>query len=148
MEIKYIAISEAGKFRVVNDKLFREELARLPNGRYDIVVRKHRRSKSNPQLAYYYGVVLPHFLKASVEQGWEFADVNDLDNYLKLTFASRDLINRHTGEILSVPGLKRDMTSTEMATFTDAIKDYAQEFLGYVIPEPETQSEIQYDKAG
>lgn len=142
MIIKYMAIKEADEFRIVNTKLFREELARLPKGRYDITVTKHKRQKSNPQLAYYYGCVLPHFHKAAIDQGWEFADIDELDNYLKSTFASRDIINKHTAEVLSIPGLKRHMTSTEMAAFIDAIKDYASNFLGYRIPEPNEQLEI------
>ena len=140
--IKYIAIKEADKFRVVNAKLLHEELARLPKGRYEIVIRKKRRLKSNPQLGYYYACVLPHFHRAALDQGWEFATIEELDNYLKSMFASKDVVNKNTGEILTIPGLKRDMTTTEMMTFVDAIRDYAREFLGYDIPDPETQTEI------
>ena len=140
--IKYIAIQEKGKFRIVNDKLMREELTRLPNGRYEIVIRKKRRLKSNPQLGYYYACVLPHFHRAALDQGWELATIEELDNYLKSMFASKDVVNKNTGEILTIPGLKRDMTTTEMMQFTDSIKDYAREFLGYDIPDPETQTEI------
>ena len=130
--IKYIAIKEKDKFRIVNDKLFREELARLPGGRYEIVIRKKRRMKSQPQLGYYYSCVLPHFHRAAIDAGWEFANIEELDNYLKSMFASKDII----------PGLKRDMTTTEMMLFVDAIKEYALEFLNYRIPDPEQQTEI------
>ena len=65
--IKYIAIKEKDKFRIVNDKLFREELARLPRGRYEIVIRKKRRMKSQPQLGHYYSCVLPHFHRAAID---------------------------------------------------------------------------------
>jgi hypothetical protein len=57
-------------------------------------------------------------------------------------FASKDIINKHTAEILTIPGLKRDMTTTEMMLFVDAIKEYALEFLNYRIPDPEQQTEI------
>ena len=140
--IKYIAIAEGGKFRIVNDKLFREELARLPGGRYEIVIRKKRHMKSQPQLGYYYSCVLPHFHRAAIDAGWEFANIEELDNYLKSMFASKDIINKHTAEILTIPGLKRDMTTTEMMLFVDAIKEYALEFLNYRIPDPEQQTEI------
>ena len=134
--IKYIAISEAGKFGVVNDKLFREELARLPNGRYDIVVRKYRRSKSTPQLRWLYGQVYPLVLKGLNDAGWEFTTIEEVDEYCKSMFSSREVLNRHTGEIIAVPGLKRDMTTTDMMTYVDAIRDWASEWLNINIPEP------------
>jgi len=113
--IKSIAIKEKDKFRIVNDKLFREELARLPGGRYEIVIRKKRRMKSQPQLGYYYSCVLPHFHRAAIDAGWEFANIEELDNYLKSMFASKDIINKHTAEILTIPGLKRDMSLSFMS---------------------------------
>ena len=141
MKLQAIGIGDGVSFRVVNRDVFYQQLNSL-KGRYRLTVDKYRRGKSNPQLAYYYGVVLPHFHKAAIDQGWEFADVTELDNYLKSMFASKELINRHTGEVLTIPGLKRDMTSTEMAAFTDAIKDYSVEFLGYRIPEPNEQLQL------
>ena len=135
MKLQAIGIGDGVSFRVVNGSVFYQQLNAL-KGRYRLTVEKYRRSKSQPQLGYYYSVVLPHFHRAAIDQGWEFADVKELDNYLKSMFASRDVINKHTGEILTIPGLKRDMTAMEMSAFTDAIKDYAIEFLGYRIPEP------------
>lgn len=141
MKLQAIGIGDGVSFRVVNGSVFYQQLNAL-KGRYRLVVEKYRRGKSNPQLAYYYGVVLPHFHRAAIDQGWEFADVTELDTYLKSMFASRDVINKHTGEVLAVPGLKRDMTAAEMAAFTDAIKDYSIEFLGYRIPEPNEQLQL------
>ena len=137
--IKYIGIAEAGKFRIVNDKLFREELSRLGNGRYDLIIQKHRRSKSNPQLRWLYGQVYPIVLKGLTDAGWEFTTIAEVDEYCKSMFASREVLNRHTGEIMAVPGLKRDMTTTELSTYVDAIRDWASEYLNINIPEPMQQ---------
>lgn len=142
MRLEAIGIGDGVSFRVVNSSDFYRELNAL-KGRYRLTVERYHRRKSQPQLGYYYGVVLPHFHRAALDQGWEFVDVNELDTYLKSMFASRDVINKHSGEVLAVPGLKRDMTSTEMAAFTDSIKDYALEFLGYRIPEPLEQTSLQ-----
>ena len=142
--IKYIAIAEAGKFRIVNDKLFREELSRLGNGRYDLIIQKHRRSKSNPQLGYLFGCVYPLFLRAAIDFGWEdFTSVDDVDVWCKSMFAGKEIINRQTGQILSVPGLKRDMTTTEMSAFTNQVRDYAAENFGCYIPGPMEQMKIE-----
>ena len=137
--IKYTGIVEAGKFRIVNNKLFKEELSRLGNGRYDVVIQKYRRSKSNPQLRWLYGQVYPIVLKGLTDAGWEFTTIAEVDEYCKSMFASREVLNRHTGEIMAVPGLKRDMTTTDMMTYVDAIRDWASEYLNINIPEPEQQ---------
>ena len=141
MKIEAIGIGDGTSFRVVNSADFYAELNTL-KGRYRITVTKARRMKSQPQLGYYYSCVLPHFHRAAIDAGWEFADKDELDNYLKSMFASRDLINRDTGEVLAIPGLKRNMTTTDMMAFTDAIKQYAVEFLNYRIPEPNEQLTI------
>lgn len=142
--IKYIGIAEAGKFRIVNDKLFREELSRLGNGRYDVVIQKHRRSKSNPQLGYLFGCVYPLFLRAAIDMGWEdFTSVEDVDVWCKSMFAGKEIINRQTGQIMSVPGLKRDMTTTEMSAFTNQVRDYAAENFACYIPGPMEQMKIE-----
>ena len=142
MKIEGIGIVKDGQFRAVSSKWFNEQLNSLPEGRYRITVDTYRRRKSNPQLGYYYKVILPHFHRAALDAGWEFATIDELDNYLKSMFASKDIINKHTAEVLTIPGLKRDMTAIEMSTFTDAIKEYAQEFLNYTIPDPLQQTEL------
>ena len=142
--IKYIGIAQAGKFRIVNDGLFREELSRLGNGRYDVIIQKHRKAKSNPQLGYLFACVYPLFLRAAIDFGWEdFTSVDDIDTFCKSMFANKEIINRQTGQIMSVPGLKRDMTTTEMSAFTNQVRDYAAENFGCYIPEPETQIKIE-----
>ena len=141
--IKYIAIAEAGKFRIVNDKLFREELSRLDNGRYDIIIQKHKRHKSNPQLGYLFGAVYPMFLQAAIDFGWEdFTSVDDVDVWCKSMFAGKEIINRQTGQIITVPGLKRDMTTLDMSAYTNQVRDYAAENFNTYIPEPGTQIEM------
>ena len=60
-------------------------------------------------------------------------------------FANKELINKDTGQIISVPALKREMTTVEMSTFTNQVRDYAAEFLNIIIPDPETNLQIDYE---
>jgi hypothetical protein len=143
MTIKYIAIQEKGKFRIVNDKLFREELTRLPNGRYDIIIRKHQRLKSDPQLGYLFAVVYPMFLKLLNDAGWEFESIDEVDIWAKSQWANREVLNRETGEIKNIPALKRKFTTTDMMTYIQKIRDYASEYLTGYIPEPNEQLKIE-----
>lgn len=143
MKIEAIAIKEDGKaFRIVNRALLDKELTGLPKGKYRLLIETYRRKKSNPQLGYLFACVYPLVLKALNDAGWEFTSIEEVDEYCKSMFASKEVLNRHSGEILEVPGLKRDMTTTEMMTYVDAIRDWASEYLNVYIPEPGEQIKL------
>ena len=133
--IQYMGIGDGTSFRVVNSADFYRELNAL-KGRYRVTVQQYRRSKSTPQLRWLYGQVYPLVLKGLNDAGWEFTTVEEVDEYCKSMFSSREVLNRHSGEIIAVPGLKRDMTTTDMMTYVDAIRDWASEYLNINIPEP------------
>ena len=136
--IQYMGIGDGTSFRVVNSADFYRELNAL-KGRYRVTVQQYRRSKSTPQLRWLYGQVYPLVLKGLNDAGWEFTTVEEVDEYCKSMFSSREVLNRHSGEIIAVPGLKRDMTTTDMMTYVDAIRDWASKYLNINIPEPEQQ---------
>ena len=142
MKLEAIGIRDDTGFKLVNKKAFMGGLLELPPGKYRMTVKKLYKEKSTSQLGYYYGCVLPVFLEAANAQGWEFVNVEELDNYLKTMFANKELINKITGEIITIPALKRNMTTLELSTFTNQVRDYCAEFLGVVIPDPEIQLEI------
>lgn len=144
-KIQYIGIKQKGNpFRVVSSDNFKKELDLLPDGRYRMTVEKWRKNKSNPQLGYLFAVIYPLVLQHLNDAGWEYTSVDQVDVKLKVMFAGQEIINRNTGEIETIPALKRDMTTTEMNTFIDAIRIWDAEYLGGTIPEPETNFEIQY----
>lgn len=145
MKLQAIGIKEQEKdFRIVNGKMFRDECNKLAPGRYRLTVEKMRKNKSLPQLGYYYACVLPLFMQHLIDAGYEFTTIEQVDAFAKSRFASQPIINKHTGEIIEVPGLKREMTTVQMSTFTNAIRDWDAEYLGGYIPEPESQIQMQY----
>jgi len=144
-KIQYIGIKEPDKaFRIVNSKLLNEELRRLPKGRYRVIIERWRKNKSNPQLGYLFACVYPLVLRHLNDAGWEFTSVDEVDIHCKKLFANKEIVNRDTGEIISIPALKRDMTTMDMMTYVDAIRQWDSEYLGGTIPEPETNIEMQF----
>jgi hypothetical protein len=142
--MKYYA-TKKGSFRIHNRKDFDAEMNTLPEGRYTIEIKKYRKNKSVEQLGYYFSCVLPMFLSAAVAQGWELTSIDECDAWLKSMFAERDLINRNTAEIVKIPALKRNMTTTDFMVYVDQVRNYCAEYLGVYIPEPEKQSEIRFE---
>src|SRR5574344_2962996 len=128
MKLEAIGIGDGVSFRVVNSFDFYRELNTL-KGRFTLTVQRYRRSKSQPQLGYLFGCVYPMFLRAAIDAGWEdLTSVSDVDTWCKAMLAGRDIVNRQTGQIMTVPGMKRDMTKTELSAYTNQVRDYAADY--------------------
>lgn len=135
-KISYIAIKEDGKaFRVINSKLLKTECDGLPKGRYRLTVEKLRKNKSNPQLGYLFAVIYPIVLKGLNDAGWEYTSVEQVDIKCKSMFAGVDIVNRNSGEIESIPELKRDMNTVSMMNYIESIRQWSSEYLNTYIPE-------------
>ena len=140
--IEAIAIVDDNGWRVLNRDSLTAELKQLPKGRYRLLIEKKRSKKSHDQLGYLFGAVYPLLLKHLNDAGYEFANVAEVDAFCKAQFASREIVNRNTGDIVSVPGLKREFSTTDMMTFIDAVRNWDAEYLGGYIPGPETQTQM------
>lgn len=145
-KLEYIGIKEE-KFRIVNDKGLRLDLASLTKGHYRITIEKFRRNKSQSQLGYLFGAVYPLLWKLLLDAGWEFESIAEVDAFCKRQFANREIVNRNTGEVISIPELKRDFKTVDMMAYIEKIRDYAAEYLGGYIPSPEEQTQINYEES-
>jgi len=126
-------------FRIVNAELFWEQCRSLAPGQYSVKVEKKRKKKSNAQLAWLYGQIYPHVLRGLIDVGYdEFTNLDQIDAKCKEMFARQEIINKHTGEIMSIPALKREMTTIEFSTYVQVIREWASDYLGVTIPDPET----------
>jgi hypothetical protein len=139
--LQYIGIKEEGQpFRVVNRALLDQELTVLPKGRYRLTIEKYRKSKSNAQLGYLFACVYPFVLRGLTEAGWDdITTLDQVDALCKSMFSNQEIVNKDTAEILTIPALKREMTTTEMMTYVESIRTWAREFLQIEIPEPQEQ---------
>ncbi len=147
MTLEAIGIREKDKpFRVMYSKEFSVQLNSLLPGKYKLTVKKYRKDKSLPQLGYLFGCVYPLSQKLLIDAGWELATIDEVDIWWKSMFAKKDIINRHTGEIETIPDLKRNFTTTDMMGYIEAIRNYCSEFLGGYIPSPEEQTNFEFNK--
>ena len=143
-KITYIGIKKGNSFRVINRALLDQELSELPEGRYRFSVEKYRKNKSNAQLGYLFACIYPFVLRGLIDAGWdEITNLYQVDAFCKLRFANQEIVNKHSGEIMTVPALKREMSTTEFSTYVEAIRSWSSEYLNVYIPEPGQQLEIE-----
>jgi len=137
-KVTAIGIKEEGKpYRIVNASAYRMQLDLLPPGKYQNTTEKYKRKASHEQFKYLYGLVYPLSLIALNDAGYEFTNVDQVDNFWKLMFANKEVLNRETGEVLKLPLSKSEFMTIDEMTYCDAIRNYCSEYLMTSIPDPD-----------
>ena len=119
-----------------NKNLYNEALKSFEGKGIVITIEKRKNKRSNPQNAYFHGVVLPLVYNGLKELGhtMPLADVKDL---LKLKFLKVPIfVNEETGEITEKIKNTSELTTTEFMEFVAGIQRWSIENLGVNIPEP------------
>ena len=96
-----------------------ERLQSLPSGDYSITIAPNRKTRSNQQNAYLWGVVYPAVLFGLQDAGWEITHEEQVHEYCKQAFAAREVINKDTGEVLSLPSSTASMQTAEFNVYVD-----------------------------
>lgn len=105
------------------------------NGVYELSIKKCRATRTQNQNEYLWGCVYPILLDALLDAGWELTSTEQVHEFFKHQMAQDKVINRHTGEIMSLPTSTATMDTTQFSAYIDKLKDYASEYLGVEIPE-------------
>lgn len=111
-------------------------LQQLPRGEYSVTIVRKRKTRTNPQNAYLWGIVYAGVLFGLRDAGWEITDTEQVHEWCKQKFAAREVINRDTGEVLSLPRSTVAMNTAEFQTYVDQIRAFALEYLNVQIPAP------------
>lgn len=134
--MKRIYFYKTNPFNEGSFLLLDETINNLPLGDYVITITPNRKTRSNQQNAYLWGIVYPAVLFGLQDAGWEIIDEEQVHEYCKQAFAAREVINKDTGEVLSLPNSTARMQTAEFNVYVDKIKAFALEYLNITIPEP------------
>lgn len=137
-KVRAIGIKEKDKpFRVVYADNFKNQLNELPNGKYQITCEKYYKKASPLQFGYLYSIVYPLSLIALNDAGYEFVNIDQVDNFWKMMFANKEILVKETGEIMKLPLSKSEFKTIDEMAYCDSIRNYCSEYLNTVIPEPD-----------
>jgi hypothetical protein len=107
-----------------------------PDGSYMMEVVKLKRGRTLNQNEYLWGCVYPILLDALLDAGWEFTSLEQVHEFFKRMIARERIVNYNTGEIIEIPNSTATMDTVQFSAYVDKLKEYANEFLGVVIPQP------------
>lgn len=98
-----------------------------------------RKKRTNDQNAWLWGCIYPMFLQASINQGWEYVNVEQVHEFCKNHFTKDSVVNINTGEIVTFPRSTSIMTTLEFFTYCDIIRSHVLEYFDVDIPEPDPE---------
>lgn len=118
------------------------------NGK-DVVITfsKPKKSRSNNQNAFYWGVVLPLVQKGLLDATGELRS-NDNIHYkilLPLFAPTNEIVNTDTGECIIERLTSSEMTTTQFCEYIMEVQKWGAEFLGIDIPSPNEENLINFD---
>jgi NinB protein len=132
------------KLFIINRKIFDKDMASMDGKQVEIVVSPKKKTRSNQQNRYYWSVVVGLIKEGFVNMGHEDITAENTHDFLKARFLSKEVVNEQTGEVLNIPTGTADLTTTDFMVFIDKCSKFAAEYLNVIIPEPNSQTEINY----
>jgi hypothetical protein len=101
-------------------------------------IEKVKKTRSNPQNNFYWGVVLPIIQNGLKEATGEFRTAENIhyNILLKMFAPEREIINTDTGECIREKISSSEMSTTQFMDYIAEIQNWAAEFLNVQIPDP------------
>ena len=100
-----------------------------------ITISENSEPKTNQQLKYYFGVVIPYCQLGFKALGW-LLDKGRTDFELRMMFHKEEVPNTATGEIKSYPASLSKCSKESLSEFIESVIRFASEELGVAIPPP------------
>ena len=143
MKIAQKITIRGGKLVLPHRSQLISDIAKFEDGDYVLTIEKKKKKRSLSQNAYYWGVVVPLVKKGLNDVGYRMTTETTHD-YLKTNFNIIEIANEINGEIISFIGSTTEMSTSQMMDYFAKITEWAAEFLGVQIPEPNEQLKITF----
>lgn len=135
-------ITEDGKLQVYNQQAFLQWKRLNTSKRITLTIKVHYKRRSNPQNAYYWGVIIPLVTEGINHFGNAFTP-EETHEFLKAKFNSRQ-VEVIDGHYLDMPQSTSKMDTREFMDFIERIQQFASMMLNIYIPSPNEQTTIDY----
>ncbi|MDA7514223.1 hypothetical protein N8508_00380 [bacterium] len=138
--MKLTYYSEVKNGSISNSASIRNAIHSFEGKRIEISIQIAKKKRSVEQNRYYYGVVVPIVTAALIDSGVRVTDGNTHD-FLKLEFLKYD-VPTENGEYITMVKSTTELSTSEFMDYTAEIQQWAAEFLGIEIPNPNEQMKL------
>ena len=112
-------------------------MASQHDGDFRIEVTRIRQSRSNRQNAWLWGCIYPILRQGMIAAGFDdITSDEDVHWYFKTLLNGKRIVNKDTGEIVTIPSSTAAMTTSEFSEYCEQLRHYGEEYLGVTIPDP------------
>jgi hypothetical protein len=128
---------------VIGGKLsaaFQHAVNSFEGERVEVTIQKAKKKRSNPQNAYFHGCAVPIITNAMREAGINTNNAKTKE-MLKRRFLSED-VHISNGEFLEHTRSTTELSTTEFNEFIIQVQQFAAEWLGVEVPDPNEQLTI------
>ena len=108
----------------------------LTPGKVRVTVERVYKNRSLLQNDYYHAVVIPICTTGLIDLGHRVNE-DDTHEILKAMFNKKEFVNEKTGEVTTYGATTTEMTTTDMMAYFEEINQWAAEYLGVFIPDPD-----------
>lgn len=142
--IKFWVKIKDGKF--ANNTALIGKLLEACEGREIQVIFKQKTNKrTNAQNNYYWGVIVPIFRNAMLEEWGELYSKEEVHEFLKFNCNYKEKVNEDTGEIIRVTISTTENTTISQNEFFIRCSNLCKEFFNRDIPPPTQGVSVSYD---
>jgi hypothetical protein len=115
----------------------------------DVVISfsKPKKTRSNNQNAYYWGIVIPLVQNGLLDATGELRSINNIHYKILLPLFApiNEIVNKETGECIVERLTSSDLTTTQFCEYILEIQKWGSEFLGIDIPSPNEENLLNFD---
>ncbi|WGQ15613.1 hypothetical protein [Sphingobacterium faecium] len=146
MNLVYFGSVKDGALKIRNRNALALDLLSLEGKEIEIRIVKKKKTRSNNQNRYYWGVIIPIVKQGLIDAGYPREKISNSEvvhDILKNMFCEKEeLINYDTGEILILSPSTTSNSTTQMMDYFEDIKRWCAENLGIYIPDPNEQTSL------
>ncbi len=112
-----------------------------------ITIEKAKKTRSNQQNRFYWGVVIPIIQQGLKDATGEFRGSESIHYgiLLPLFAPTNEIVNTDTGQVLTEKISSSEMTTSQFMDFVAYVQQWAAEFLGVDIPNPNEEILLNLD---
>lgn len=146
LDISFNCYKKDGKLIIRNKSLFDAEVENLIEGKeYTLTLKRKYKQRSNKQNSYWWAVVVPIVFHGLREQGFsEVKTKEDAHEILKGQFLKTRIVNEQ-GQFIETFKSTTELSTSEFMDLLVEVQQWASEFLGVDIPDPNEHLEIEFE---
>jgi hypothetical protein len=134
-------VNEEGILKIVNRKQFDADLKEFAGKYVFVEVTRKRSKRSDNQNRYYWSGVIPMVRLGLKDLGYKLS-IEDTHLFLRNKFLLEEMVNGDGELIGSRVKSTTELNKMQFGDYISEIQQFSAEYLGVVIPDPETQTTL------